>query len=829
MPSTNMNYICKICENQKPDQKSHNTSHKRTNKHKLSVSLLRLQLQLKTEIELEDLYSETDINTIITNQETFIMSRNNDDDEEYEENYIISNRDALKDKIHEIHNYLRNHGAGYGMSALKVFNVFYGLMKIDQTGLFEQVGLSEDCRFSSLVKIAETTHDGETLVNLIDNILKSIDESDISYFLHYDIPQNLTEDTYAWLIKEINNITDIEKKCNVLLSGKIYEYFVGRDLTAISDLGAYFSDRHLTSFCINRANPTINEDGSIPSMIDMFGGSGGFTTGYINYMIEKYPGVINWKTEINKISHFDMNEDVIKSAGLEFFCLTGEIPNRDYIKYKNSFTDQFESKKYKYILTNPPYGGDKNTKSDSQKKRDKVKAYIEKELSELPNTCINKLKKVELQQMCDDNDIEYTRSATNKVLISKINECLGDSDDPNIQLRLKREKQLKAIKAIELSEKKDQETKNVTLKSCSNRINKFAKEHNKLSGNDKEACSLMLFMDMVEVGGTVVGILKEGVAFDKKYTQLRKCLVENYNVREIISIPADQFENTSTKTSIFIFDNLEDVTTTTVIFSDLIVYKYTEDTFKEINGNIEVVDNEGDIKDVAAEEVSRGTRDEILNNSIGSLNGKDYNKREIVCGDDYKLVKLGDICEIKYGTRITKENNTIGDVPVYGGGDITFYTNKTNRDPNTLIISRYAMSKHCVRLIHSNFYLNDSGLSIHNNDNQLQLYINYLLLSNHNQGHIYKFCTSGSIQRNVNMNLFKKLQLPIPKSPEKISYWVDRISTPYNEKIQKQNRIKELETFVQDRIKEIGENEECDEVELGNICEIKGGETTPEW
>jgi hypothetical protein len=27
-----------------------------------------------------------------------------------------------------------------------------------------------------------------------------------------------------------------------------------------------------------------------------------------------------------------------------------------------------------------------------------------------------------------------------------------------------------------------------------------------------------------------------------------------------------------------------------------------------------------------------------------SLNGKDYNKKEIVVGDGYKLVKLGDIC-----------------------------------------------------------------------------------------------------------------------------------------------------------------------------------------
>jgi hypothetical protein len=48
---------------------------------------------------------------------------------------------------------------------------------------------------------------------------------------------------------------------------------------------------------------------------------------------------IDWKKEINKIYHYDMNEDVIKSAGLEFFCLTGILPNKDNLAYKNSFCD----------------------------------------------------------------------------------------------------------------------------------------------------------------------------------------------------------------------------------------------------------------------------------------------------------------------------------------------------------------------------------------------------------------------------------------------------------------------------------------------------------
>ena len=55
--------------------------------------------------------------------------------------YNITNKEALKDKIHVIHNYLRNNGAGYGMNGLKVFNILYGLKKIEENNLFDRVNL----------------------------------------------------------------------------------------------------------------------------------------------------------------------------------------------------------------------------------------------------------------------------------------------------------------------------------------------------------------------------------------------------------------------------------------------------------------------------------------------------------------------------------------------------------------------------------------------------------------------------------------------------------------------------------------------------------------
>jgi type I restriction-modification system DNA methylase subunit len=699
--------------------------------------------------------------------------------------HSISNREALKDKIHEIHNFLRNNGAGYGMNALKVFNIIWGLKKIEENNILDKINLKKpDCEFSYLLKLANE-HEDEKLAELVfGSVLDSISTSIIRDLLFYEIPRNIRGSVLTYLIKEINKITLIEKTCNVLLSGKIYEYFIGREQTAISELGAYFTDRHIVEYILNKLDPEINSDGTIKTMIDMFGGSGGFTTGYINYLKNKYHNMINWENEINNIYHYDMNEDVIKSAGLEFFCLTGVLPNMNNLRYKNSFRDEFlgiddKPRKYMYPLTNPPYGGDKNYKTELQDKRDKIKKYI----------------KNELKTSIDENII------------------------------LKRQQQLKNIENQEKKDKKEQDKTKVCLISSSKRIKKYAEENN-LKGNDKESCALILLMDILEFGGTAVGVLKEGVFFNKTYKDLRKCLIENFNVREVISIPQDQFENTTTKTSIIIFDNIEEKTTQ-VKFSELIVERYDEDKFIELDGNIYLSENKGDIKNVRDNLISIATKEELLNNVIYSLNGKDYKLNVISINENYNLKNLNELCYIKFGTRITKKDNIEGDIPVYGGGDITFYTNKINRPKNTLIISRYALSKCCVRLIHNDFYLNDSGLSIHSNNNELQQYINYILLSDKIQEYIYFNCTSGSIQRNLNMNLFYDLKIPIPKSHNKIQEWINKINIPYNENKIKKEKIKDLETFLENRIREICENEECDEIELGSICEIWCGKNLP--
>jgi type I restriction-modification system DNA methylase subunit len=800
-------YSCGICKTT-PDQISHHKSHLDTQKHKDKRELFEFKLSKLTDAELEKSYKTTNINDIIVETETIIYTPidkanllinnkklkqkiiNNVDyikpeqmsDTQKElknkletEMESVSNKEALKDKIHEIHNYLRNNGAGYGMNALKVFNILYGLKKIEENGLLDKVNLKKpDCEFSYLLKFANENRDEELADLIFGNVLQSICDSKLKELLFYEIPQNIRGSVFSYLIKEIDKITIIEKTCNVLLSGKIYEYFIGRDETAISELGAYFTDRHIVEYILSKLNPSINPDGTISSMIDMFGGSGGFTTGYINYLNEKYPQLINWSTEINKISHFDINEDVIKSAGLEFFCLTGVLPNMNNLKYKNSFTDEFNGQKYKYPLTNPPYGGDKKKKTEGQSRREKVKEFIKNELSTITDE----------------------------------------------GLRITRQKQLKKIEAEEKQEKKENDKAKVSVSMCSARIQKFAKDH-ELKGNDKETCSLMLLMDILEVGGTAIGVLKQGVFFDKTYKDLRKCLIENFNVREIISIPQDQFENTTTKTSIVIFDNTEEKTTE-VKFSDLFVERYTEDKFAEVFGDIVIIENKDDIKRVSDKVVSLASKHEILENAICSFNAKEYHKKKINVGHEYELVKLGSICKC---LTTTKHCTNIGKLE----GKYKFYNSSQD---SKLYVDFCEVTDYSIILgqggnfnihIDKNFTASKHVCVIQlNNNNELLLQFIYYIIPELQK----TFITNGSTISWLNKTNIRDFNIPIPKSPCKIKEWVDKISLPYNEKNMKQIQIKELETFIQNRIVEIGENEECDELELGSVLtRCKTGKT----
>jgi type I restriction enzyme, S subunit len=126
----------------------------------------------------------------------------------------------------------------------------------------------------------------------------------------------------------------------------------------------------------------------------------------------------------------------------------------------------------------------------------------------------------------------------------------------------------------------------------------------------------------------------------------------------------------------------------------------------------------------------------------------------------YQTKKLDEICNIDYGARVVKSRIVSGSFDVYGGGGKTFTLNEYNRE-NCTIVSRFAMSKNCVRTVSGKFFLNDSGLSVSTKDSTLlsQDFLDKFLFTSKDL--IYSL-GRGQAQRNLHIDAFRKIEIPLP-------------------------------------------------------------------
>ena len=132
------------------------------------------------------------------------------------------------------------------------------------------------------------------------------------------------------------------------------------------------------------------------------------------------------------------------------------------------------------------------------------------------------------------------------------------------------------------------------------------------------------------------------------------------------------------------------------------------------------------------------------------------------CPDGVEYTELKDVIDIKFGDRITKMVNMGTEYPVYGGGGVSFYTDNFNRE-NEYVISRFAISKSCVRKVNGKFWLMDSGFSFDVKNKEVSKdYVAYFLFNR--QEEIYN-CTTQSAQRNLIIEDFKKFRIPLPPLP----------------------------------------------------------------
>ena len=335
---------------------------------------------------------------------------------------------------------------------------------------------------------------------------------------------------------------------------------------------------------------------------------------------------------------------------------------------------------------------------------------------------------------------------------------------------------------------------------------------------------------MLKINGKCAVVLPDGQdLFSKTNTTLvaiREYLMKTCDLKEIIYLPSGIFTYTSIKTCVVYFVKKREGTD--VLETKIKVSKTQKETgrdykFSKTHQTTKVkfydYNPYEDIKNLLVEVPI----EKIVANSY-SLNYTEYMKDETE-EKEYEegvVVKtLGEVCSIDYGTRIVKSNNTDGDYPVYGSGRAMFSTNTFNREGYNILIGRFALSLECVRFINEKIFLNDSGLSVKpKTDILLHKYVGYYLL--HNQSIIYN-CARGTAQKNLEMDIFKSIKIPIPslERQQEIVKYLDFIYENANKtSILKIAELKQLNEFCLNNQKIFGENVVKT---LGELCNFKNG------
>ncbi len=123
--------------------------------------------------------------------------------------------------------------------------------------------------------------------------------------------------------------------------------------------------------------------------------------------------------------------------------------------------------------------------------------------------------------------------------------------------------------------------------------------------------------------------------------------------------------------------------------------------------------------------------------------------------------KLGEVCEIIRGKRVTKkEILDKGKYPVVSGG-IGFmgYLNEYNREENTITIAQYGTAGF-VNWQNQKFWANDVCFSVIPKETLINRYLYYVLTNM--QNYLYSISNRSAIPYSISSNNIMQIQIPIP-------------------------------------------------------------------
>lgn len=139
--------------------------------------------------------------------------------------------------------------------------------------------------------------------------------------------------------------------------------------------------------------------------------------------------------------------------------------------------------------------------------------------------------------------------------------------------------------------------------------------------------------------------------------------------------------------------------------------------------------------------------------------------------------KLGEVCNIDFGTRVVRSRDAGSIYPVYGGGGATFKMDMYNRE-DCMVISRFGMSEQCTRFVKGKFFLNDSGLTLSLKENcMIQEFMDWQILYLNNT--IYSL-GRGAAQKNLDTKALAEVRITYPNNLSEQQRIVSRLDSAFD-------------------------------------------------
>ncbi len=191
---------------------------------------------------------------------------------------------------------------------------------------------------------------------------------------------------------------------------------------------------------------------------------------------------------------------------------------------------------------------------------------------------------------------------------------------------------------------------------------------------------------------------------------------------------------------------------------------------------------------------------------------------------NWQRVRLGDICEIKRGVRITKnELDVFGKYPVVSGGvGFLGYTNNFNRYENTITIAQYGTAGY-VNFQKNKFWANDVCFCIYPNKDIIKnIFLYYFLKVN--QNYLYEISNRNATPYSISKDKILDFEIPLPPLNEQIAIanilsGLDRYLCALDALILKKEGVKKALSFelLSQRKRLKGFNQAWQRVRLGDI------------